>query len=123
MEKDHINPLKVPVFNDVDCSLGFATSQVRMIPCLTAKRGSTCGIWVSTRGRRIDLEEMFRFQGINSADVDWKGAGVTASQMGRMLGNAMSLNVCERVLKNLLWSAGLIERLVDRWAENTVVLS
>ena len=70
MEKDHIHPLKVPVFNDVDCSPGFATSQVRMIPCLTAKRGSTRGIWVSTRGRRIDLEEMFRFQGINPADVD-----------------------------------------------------
>ena len=97
---------------------------LQMFPCLTERRSASFGIWISSRGRRIQLDELFRLQGIDSRDVDWEGAGVWRSQMGSMLGNAMSLNVCERVLGNLLWSAGLVRmRPVDRWAANSVIIA
>ena len=116
--EDHsINPCATPVFVDVGCTPKFAVSMARKLPCLSATRGASFNIWVSTRGRCIQLPELFRLQGIDPADYPWEAAGVTASQMGRMLGNAMSLNMCERVLASLIWSAGLVkDKPSDRWA-------
>ena len=41
----------------------------------------------------ISLKEMTLFQGCGADDVDWAGAGVTASQFAGRLGHAQSLNV------------------------------
>ena len=51
---------------------------------------------------------------------------MSARQMGKMLGNSMSLNVCERVLGRLLFAAGFVNkvparpRAVTRFALNWV---
>jgi DNA-cytosine methyltransferase len=112
-----LDPRKHIVFTDVDCSIKFSTYSAGYLPCMTATRASTRGWWVSTRGRRIYLPELFRFQGLHEADVPWQQAGVTPKQMAHMLGNTMSLNVCERVLGRALWCAGLVSRAPpDRWA-------
>eukprot|EP00974_Lingulodinium_polyedra_P048161 4623501-Lingulodinium_polyedra.AAC.1 len=118
------DPCATPVFVDVGCSPRFAVSRVRMLPCLSATRGASFQIWVSNRGRRIHLDELFRLQGIEPKDYAWEAAGVTAAQMGKMLGNAMSLNMCERILGRLIWCAGLVDRKPrDRWAQDTVLFS
>ena len=48
-----------------------------------------------------------RFQGLEGA-IDWKRSGVSANQVAGMIGNDMTLSVCERVLGRLLYAAGLV---------------
>ena len=62
--------------------------------------------------------ELFKVQGLHSAAFgDWQSAGISDANMGHMLGNAVSLNVVERIMSRALFSAGLVRRrLPDRWA-------
>lgn len=115
-----IDPRRSRLFVDIGSSFKFAYCKLGELTTLTKNRGGDRCIWISTRGRRVSLEELFRFQGISPASIDWKKV-VSKKSMGRMLGNAMSLNVCERVMRNLVWSAGLVNsEPVDRWLNNTV---
>lgn len=113
-----IDPRKEFVVVDIGVSMDWALSMAHVMPTLTATRASGCGWWLSTVGRKIELEELFRFQGLEMRDCgDFGAAGLTPSHIGHMLGNSLSLNVIERVLRRALWSAGLVaSRLPDRWA-------
>lgn len=83
-------------------------------PCLTRGRAGSGGHWVSTRRRLLTIDEMLTLQGI-PADVHRKG--ISNRQVGYMIGNAMSVNVLERLLLRLLPGVGLLpERPRDRWA-------
>ena len=85
-----------------------------MCPCLTRGRAGSGGHWVSTRGRLLTIDEMLMLQGMR-ADVH--RTGITNRQVGYMIGNAMSVNVLERLLLRLLPGVGLVpERPHDRWA-------
>lgn len=79
-------------------------------PCLT--RGPR-GHWVAHRGRYLRLAEAARFQGMSPRNCR---VVVTDRQFSAQLGNAMSVNVVERVLARALPAAGLAEELPDRWA-------
>jgi len=47
-----------------------------------------------------------------------ENTGLSAAQMGHMLGNGMSVNVLGRILPRALFAAGLIASLPhDHWAE------
>ena len=60
--------------------------------------------------------EMTRLQGIVRASLNV--VVVAESHLGHQLGNAMSLNVVERILVSLLAASGLVAHgdLVDEWA-------
>lgn len=105
--KHGINALEVPVAVDIDCSTKFGTYGIDIARTLTKARGGTGGPWISTKGRRTTIDELFRVQGFNPADYQWREAGVTERQMGMMLGNSMSLPVVGHVLAEALWAAGL----------------
>ena len=114
-----VNPKQAFVAVDVDCSTQFRTHGVEIQPCLTATRGKTRGWWWSVAGRRIEIDEMCKTQGVDLyVDLpEWPVPGLKDSSMGHMLGNTMSLNVIERVLGSGLWAAGLVaSKPVDRWA-------
>ena len=106
--KKGVNPLEVPVFVDVDCSQRFSVSGIGEAKTITRGRGAAGGPWVSTRGRRTTIRELFRLQGYNPSDFRWKAAGVSKPQMGAMIGNAMSLTVSAPVIAEGLWAAGLV---------------
>ena len=56
-------------------------------------------------------------QGFNPDSINYKKAGVGRSQVGRMVGNAMSLNVMERLLASALRAVGLPAPVAhDLWA-------
>ena len=55
---------------------------------LTRSRGAQGGPWVSSRGRRVTVDEMCRLQGFKVSDVPWEAAGITAKQIGAMLGSS-----------------------------------
>ena len=103
----------------IDCDSSAERSRVfwDVSPCLTRSRGS--GHWLTNRGRRMTTDEMLRLQG-------WLGPfahGSSRAQLGLHLGNAMSVNVVERLLCKLLPAAGLwpASALRDRWAADAAV--
>mmetsp|Transcript_56206 Transcript_56206/g.174307 ORF Transcript_56206/g.174307 Transcript_56206/m.174307 type:complete len:121 (-) Transcript_56206:526-888(-) len=81
-------------------------------PCLTCSRGQ--GHWITNRGRRLTKDEMMRLQGIDPASFK---TVVSETQLGRQIGNAMSVNVLERIFVKALPAAGLAAHgsLTDRW--------
>lgn len=74
-------------------------------PCLTRTRAAAGGHWISTRSRLMSIPEMLRLQGMSP---DLNAAGISVRQMGCMIGNAMSVNVLERLLVRLLPAVGLL---------------
>lgn len=106
------DPRKSCYVIDVDSSTPRSKAVKDISPCITCSRGS--GHWVSTRNRRFTKDEMMRLQGM--APSAFKIC-VSEAQLGRQLGNAMSVNVLERLLVKLLPAAGLAKQgsLEDRW--------
>ena len=86
-------------------------------PCMTCSRGD--GHWVTNRGRRTTKAEMLRLQGMNPRKFN---VSVSECQLGKQLGNTMSVNVLERILTRLLPAAGLVKgSLRDRWEDGSAL--
>ena len=83
-------------------------------PCLTRTRAAA-GFYLPARGRRMTLAERFRLQGIPLRVLQYK-QGISDRQLGMMVGNALSLNVLERLLVRILRACGLRKPVKDRWA-------
>ena len=83
-----------------------------MCPCLLTGNK----IWISNRGRLLNAREHCRLQGMNPDDFKQV---VSDAQWRKQLGNAMSVNVVERLLARLLPAVGLTGPLPDRWASGT----
>ena len=82
-------------------------------PCLLR---SCRGIWVSNRGRLLNLRERCRLQGMNP---DKLKQVVSDAQWQMQLGNSMSVNVVERLLSRP--AVGLTGALPDRWASGAAL--
>jgi len=82
-------------------------------PCLTRARAAL-GFYLPARGRRVTLAERFRLQGIPVRVLRCR-EGISDRQLGMMAGNALSVNVLERLLVRLLRACGLRRRLTDKW--------
>jgi DNA (cytosine-5)-methyltransferase 1 len=95
------DPFFEPWVLDCDSSPDRSRGIYAISPCLTRARGR--GHWITNRGRRLNISEMLRLQG-------WNGPFnqvVTDSQMGELLGNAISVNVMQRLLCKVLPATGL----------------
>jgi len=57
-----------PVFLDIDSASPHA--QQGRCPCITRSRGSTGGFWLPSHGRRLGVQDMAKFQGIDLSSVD-----------------------------------------------------
>jgi DNA (cytosine-5)-methyltransferase 1 len=83
-------------------------------PCLTRSRAAV-GFYLPARGRRMTLPERLRLQGIPQ-EVLKSRRGISDRQLGMMVGNALSVNVLERLLVRILRASGLRMHLRDRGA-------
>jgi len=112
-EKGH-DPFNEPWIIDCDSSEPRMKYIKDFSPCLTCSRGA--GHWITNRGRRMNKTEMMRLQAMMTPAQGFKVA-VSEHQLGRQIGNAMSVNVLERLFARLLPAARLSEpdSLVDRW--------
>jgi len=112
------NPLKEAFIVDCDSSPQRSKSVRGVSPCITVGRGG--GHWVTNRGRRTSKEEMMRLQGMNPSKFK---VAVSEAQLGKQLGNTMSVNVLERLLCKVLPAAKLVRHdvLTDRWANGSAV--
>merc|ERR1719468_193327 len=106
-------PLEVPYVVDCDSSPYRMKWMKEASPCITCSRAA--GHWVTSRGRRLTKDEMMRLQGIRPEKFK---KAVPERQLGIQIGNAMSVNVLERLFVRALPAAGLVDRnmLTDRWA-------
>ena len=103
------------VFVDVDAGEKFAHWVAGHLPCLTASRGASSGFYLSTYNRRLTMNEMMRFQGMNPQVLAGWQECMTERQMGHAIGNAMSVNVLQRVLLRALAASGLVGNIQDPW--------
>ena len=63
-------------------------------------------MYLPSRGRRMTLGERLRLQGLPLANLH-HCQGISKRQLGMMIGNAMSGNVIEKLLSQLLPACGL----------------
>lgn len=104
------------IFIDVGCTLKWRQMLVERVACLTATRTANRDWWVTGRGRRLTVSELFRFQGMEASDFPGFESVVSERAMCHMLGNTVSLNISEVVLSRVLFCAGLVsEQLTGRW--------
>lgn len=106
-----LDPLKNPIAIDADAVPSKLTWNSSTLPCLTRSRYK--GHWVSNLRRRTSLMEMSRFQGMHPGYFKKTCSG---NDLGRLLGNSMSLHVIERVLHAIFTTIGILSpSAVDRW--------
>merc|ERR1712046_429763 len=103
---------------DCDSSPNRSIFRKNMCPCITVSRGG--GHWVTSRGRRTTKAEMMRLQGMDPTKFK---VAVTESQLGKQLGNTMSVNVLERLFVRLLPAAKLVKKneVKDRWENGSAL--
>ena len=102
-----VDPREVPVAVDVDASPRFASYGVNICKTMTKSRAATGGFWVSTRGRKMTLQEIMRVSGLQDDELGWKSAGVTEKQVGGMLGNSVPVPLMAAVLRQAMIAGGL----------------
>ena len=115
-----VHPDKEPWVVDVDSSFDRVVSMKALSPCITARRCD--GHWVTNRGRRLLKTEMLRLQGMSPLGFR---VAVPERELGKQLGNTMSVNVLERVFARALPAAGFVGRyeVVDRWQNGQALVS
>jgi len=118
ISKEGNDPVKQPWIVDIDSTTPRMGWALDVSPCITARRND--GHWVTNRGRRMSKPEMMRLQGMNPTKFV---VAVSKNELGRQIGNTMSVNVLERILVSALPAARLVPagRLVDRWANGKAV--
>merc|ERR1719331_1306626 len=107
-------PLEVPYVVDCDSSPYRMKWMKEASPCITCSRAA--GQWVTSRGRRLTKDEMMRLQGMRPDNFR---IAVSDRQLGIQIGNAMSVNVLERLFVRALPAAGLVAHntLIDHWED------
>ena len=107
-------------FIDMDEGRGQLIMTQSHCPCLTLTRAGAQAHWVTNRGRSITTTEVLRFQGVDAKMTKvLVGAGVPESRLRQMCGNAFSINVIGRVLKEVLTTSDFTPKdvhLKDPWA-------
>ena len=86
-----------------------------LCPCLL--HSDRAGPWNLSRGEYLGAAACSRLQGLPAADIT---GGTSDGEAIGLLGNAMSLNVVERLLGRALAAVGLLPQVwVDRWANGS----
>ncbi len=90
---------------DLQAGKGRELCVIDEFPTILAGRAESQAYYATKLQRRVTIRELMRLQGVELAR--FKLDGVSATAVGRMAGNAMSCNVVEEILKQLLACAGL----------------
>ena len=110
--------VKLPRFNlqnidefvvDVGCSVSRRSYMVNRFPAITSTRAAlaTGGWWRVKMRRASCLEDYLLLQGIPTNYFNLERCGVSRARLSHMCGNAMSVNVLERLLIKVLASIGI----------------
>ena len=100
IKKRHGKPSSLDAIIDIGCSASYRTYRVGASPTLTASRCCHLGYFCTSLKRQLSVEELMRLQGADPRALDTSETSQTA--MGRIVGNAMSINVISKVLEQAL---------------------
>lgn len=107
-KKKSVDPSAQTCFVDTGASPKWSSAMIGISPCLTATRCSQGGHYITSKCRMMTMSEMCRLQGFPPDRFDYHGAGISKSKFARAVGNAMSVNVLQRLLPGVLEAAGLL---------------
>ncbi len=115
--KQGVEISKSRIVVDIGASSKFAHYSVDQFPTITSTRAVGCDWWIADLGRRVTTSELMFLQGFEKGSVDYVAAKVSEQRVRHMVGNAMSMNILERLLPRLLSSVGIQASRpnVDRW--------
>jgi site-specific DNA-cytosine methylase len=89
----------------VDCDSSRPNYMLEVSPCITATRGANGGHYITSKNRRMTINEMLRLQGMRPKLID--KSILSSRQLGEAIGNAMTQTVLQKIFKRLLPSVGL----------------
>ena len=105
------SPSVDPYIVDVDASDMKSQVIKGISPCITRSRCD--GHWLLHRQRRMSKSEMLRLQGVDPTTFN---QAVSDRSLGEQIGNAMSVNVVERLLFQIFKQTNLVPTSsCDRW--------
>ncbi len=108
IKDNHMHPLSEPFAVDVHEGRADHHYMHNCVPCITRSRGGQHGFYITTKGRLLTTEEMLMLQGLPTSYRDVAQAvGITDTQLGQMVGNAISTNVLKVLLCRILTKIGL----------------
>ena len=118
IKKQGLNPDKRTYVVNCDASTSSMKWYDNISPCITRSRST--GHWLTSRHRKMSLDEMLRLQGIVPGQFKFD---LPDKKVGQLIGNAMSVNVVERIIKRALEAADLIPQgnTVDRWENGSAM--
>ena len=116
---DGNDPYRSPYIVDCDASPSRTKHMWDVSPCITRSRQN--GHWITNQQRRMNKAEMLRLQGMDPSKfvID-----VSSSKLGQQIGNAMSVNVIERILIAALKAANIVrgeKTQFKRWENGTAI--
>ena len=95
LEKKGIKPFETDVIVDVNAGR-FHCHAINQCPTITAARGKQLGFFHLRLKRRLSMPELMRLQGADPEKL-FTG-GLAKTNLGNIVGNAMSINVLEAVI-------------------------
>ena len=104
---------KQEVILDVEAGEQYRNCMRNVCPCITRSRGNSGGYYIMSLGRRTSVTEMGRLQGFSDDTLAVLSKKLGRSALGAALGNAMSMNVLDRLLPRVCFSAGFIKDFKD----------
>eukprot|EP00974_Lingulodinium_polyedra_P123308 11186279-Lingulodinium_polyedra.AAC.1 len=106
LKAEGLRPESLPVV--IDCSANNPRWVINRTPCLTATRAATGGFYVTCVKRMCTTDELFRLQGFDPSQIIT--TGLSQSQLGRLIGNAFTKTVVERLLYDFLPRANIVPK-------------
>ena len=101
------NPRTTDYSLDIWSGRDYPTRMTDRVPCITRKRGSQGGYYITSVQRLLTVEEMLNLQGLPlSYRKLARREGVSDRQLGMMVGNAIATNVLRAILPRMLTKIG-----------------
>ena len=112
-KKHNVDPRTTPICVDIDCGLKYSTWGINVARTLTRTRGGQGGPWVSTLGRRVNIQEMAALQAFQESDLPLNDKCISRVKMGHMLGNSVPVTLIGYVLASAMYAGGLVAHMPD----------
>ena len=109
--KTGLNCFKTPIIITTGASKAHSSSMVDRMMTLTKTEAGRRGYWCTWKGGFLEKHELARMQGYPDKLIPWDDLGLSAHQVGKLMGNAMTLTVVMNVLPELLRASGKISQM------------
>lgn len=113
-----MQPTSQPVIVDAAAGKNYFNMMVGIFSCLTKARGGERGFYLLDRSRFLSVFEQGMLQGWHPKWIKMLLKTCNSKpHLGKAFGDAMSLNILQRVLPRMLHCVGLLAELPDdKWA-------